>query len=303
MASTPAPKSPDDPVRGPWEAYRLWACTARYHKAAIDRLTTWSLRLAIGGAVFATTAEQVGQMLLVTPNRVHWAAKALGILGTVAVTLAAYFSRRAQADNRVSIWTRSRAAAESLKSLIYLYRAKAEPFDGADRAAQMRERVEKAIQEMKDIEPRQPGPESAADLSPLTVETYIRDRAEEQVNWYKKRAKDHQVKADRCRNATSVLTGAGALLALASAATPLSVWAPVVATITASITAYLKNQQYQILTATYSAAALRLRLLLDEWNASGKTDADTVERNLLIHRCEETMSAENGSWSALWEKK
>jgi hypothetical protein len=308
MAGT-AIKSPGDPaLTGPSTVYRLWSYTARYHKTGIDRLTAWSLRLAIGGAVFATAGEQIGLIVIagkqvVSHGLVNGTAKALGVLGTVAVTLAAYLSQRAQADNRVGIWIRSRAVAESLKSVIFLYRAGVQPFDGTDRAAQIGQRVEKAIQEMQDVEPRQPDSEKAVDLSALSVETYIKDRVEEQIAWYMKRARDHQIKADRCRNATSVLTGASALLALASALTALSVWAPVIATLTASITAYLKNRQYQILTATYTATALRLSLLLGEWHASGKTDADKAERAIFILRCEETMSAENGSWSTLWAKK
>jgi SMODS and SLOG-associating 2TM effector domain 1/SMODS and SLOG-associating 2TM effector domain 3 len=309
MTGTATTKSPGDPaLSGPATAYRLWSNTARYHKGAIDRLTKWSLYLAIGGAVFATAGEQISLIKItdkqiVSQDLVNVCAKALGVLGTVAVTLAAYLSQRAQADNRVGIWTRSRAAAESLKSLIFLYRAGVQPFDGPDRAAQIGQRVEKAIQEMHDVEPRQPDSAKALALDDLTVETYISERAYEQVIFYEKRAGEHQVKADRCRAATSVLMGVGALLALASAGTTLSVWAPVVATITASIAAYLKNQQYQILTATYTATALRLRLLLDEWKTSGKTDADKAERTTFILRCEETMSAENGSWSALWARK
>jgi hypothetical protein len=302
--------NPGDPaLAGPATAYRLWSNTATYHKTAIDRLTAWSLRLAIGGAVFATAGEQLG-LIVKTPNQILaqyplliGSAKALGVLGTVAVTLAAYLSQRAQADNRVGVWTRSRAVAESLKSVMFLYRASVQPFDGPDRAAQIGQRVEKAIQELGDVEPRQPDSQKALDLSTLSVEAYIRDRAEEQVTWYTKRARQHQVKADRCRTATSVLMGVGALLALASAGTELSVWAPVVATITASITAFLKSQQYQILTATYTATALRLQLLLDGWKASGKTDGDKAERAAFILQCEQTMSAENGSWSALWARK
>jgi hypothetical protein len=306
MGTTISPAPGDAALTGPSTAYGLWSNTARYHKAAIDGLTAWSLRLAICGAVLATAAEQIGAAggaQFVAQAVVNGTAKGLGILGAVAVTMAAYLSQRAQADNRVGIWTRSRAVAESLKSALYLYRAGVPPFDGADRAAQIGQRVKQAIQEMQDVEPRQPASPRAMDLSALTVDRYIKDRVQEQIDWYTKRAREHQASADRWRNATSALTGVSALLALGSAVTALSVWAPVVATVTASITAYLKNRQYQILTATYTATALRLRLLLDEWMASGKSDGDKAERARFIVQCEETMSAENGSWSALWAKK
>jgi hypothetical protein len=106
---------------GPWTAYRTWAATARYHKDAIDNLTRWSLRLAIGGAVVATLGEQIGPVVPALP----WLSKALGAVGAAAIALAAYLSRQAQADDREGIWTRCRSAAESLKSAIFLCRASA----------------------------------------------------------------------------------------------------------------------------------------------------------------------------------
>jgi hypothetical protein len=75
-----------------------------------------------------------------------------------------------------------------------------------------------------------------------------------------------------------------------------------VATMAASITAYLKNQQYQMLTASYSATSLRLKMLIGNWLAGGKTDVNKADRDAFIQNCEETMSSENGSWSALWTK-
>jgi nitrate/nitrite transporter NarK len=294
-------------LSGPWQAYSLWASTARYQKAIIDRLTTRSLQLSIGGAVLATASEQMGRFFPPgaqgVQNILYWTGKSIGVLGAMAVTLAAYLSRNAQEDNRVRTWTRSRSAAESLKSGLFLYRARVEPFDGPDRATQLSQRVEKTIADLKDIEPRQPAAKPIPDLSTLTVAQYIEDGVKEQIDWYNRRARELQAKADRLRTITSVLAGVSALLTLASAVTELSLWAPVIATIIASITAHLKNQQYQMLIATYSATALRLNLLCENWQSSGKTDADKADRNLFIKKSEETMSAENGGWSALWETK
>jgi hypothetical protein len=159
------------------------------------------------------------------------------------------------------------------------------------------------MQEMNGVAQRQPASEAPPALGPLTVDQYIAERVKEQTDWYERRAREHQGQADRFRHATSVLMGISALLALASSVTALSMWAPVVATTTASITAHLKNRRYQTLTAVYHSTALRLKLLLGEWVASGKADADTAERHEFIQRCEETLSNENGAWLALWSKK
>jgi hypothetical protein len=230
------------------------------------------------------------------------AAQVLGVIAAAAVALATYFSRQAQVDNRVSIWTRSRTAAESMKSCIFLYRAGAAPFDGADKAAQINSRTAKVNDDMKGVEPRQPGAEQPADLTPLTVDGYITNRLEEQMNWYRKRAAEHQKEADRLRSATSVLMGLGVVLTVASMVSSLSLWAPVVATLASSITAHLKNQQLLMLTATYTKTSLQLSSLLDNWRASHKTEMDRVERDAFLQSCEQTMATENGGWSALWAR-
>jgi len=232
-----------------------------------------------------------------------WLSRAFGAAGAAAIALAAYLSRQAQADDREGIWTRCRSAAESLKSAIFLCRASTPPFDGADRAARIRSQTEKVMEEMNGVEPRQPGPEDPPRLTPLTVDGYITERVQRATDWYRKRAREHQDSADLCRKGTAVLMAISALLALASAVSQLSMWAPVLGTITASITAHLKNQRYQMLIAMYQSTALRLDLITGEWAASGKTDTDRAERNALIQRCEETMASENGSWLALWSNK
>jgi hypothetical protein len=304
MATPSAGMTLTDPgLNAPWSQYSLWSSTSKYNKSALDRFNKWSLWLAIGGAFLATLAEQIGHATFQgSLARVAGAATLLGVIATGAIALAAFFSRQAQGDNRVSNWTRSRSAAESLKSGIYLYRAGVQPFDGPDRAAQIKQRVDKVIEGMAGVEPRQPESEAVPATGPLTVNQYIADRVENQIGWYKKRAKEHQGKADRCRLATTVLMAIGALLTVFSMAPGVSAWAPVVAAMTAAITAHLKSQQYQMLTATYIGTAQRLRSLLGEFAASGKTDSDKAERNAFIQRCEDTMSSENGSWSGLWAK-
>ena len=231
-----------------------------------------------------------------------WLYKAPGVLGAGVVALAAYLATQALANDRVQAWTRARAAAESLKSGIFLYRASAPPFDGADRTAQLVSRVQKVSEDMKGAETR-PSDDKPAPPGQLTVNQYISERVDDQVNWYEKRAKEHLGKADLCRKATAALGGISALLALATAAAAVSAWAAVIATITASITAHLKNRQYLTLAATYQATGLRLRLIESEWAGSGKTEADKAERNSFIQRCEDTMAARTVGGRGFGRKK
>jgi hypothetical protein len=287
----------DPLLNTPWTTYRLWAATARYQKKEIDKLTNRSLWLACLGAVVAAGAEQMKGL-----SGLATAAQWLGVAAAAAVALATFLSRQVQGDNRISIWTRSRTAAESMKSCIFLFRAGAAPFDGPDKAAQINDRTAKVNADMQGVEPRQPEAEPAADLTPLTVDSYITKRLVEQIDWYRTNAKAHQAEADRYRSATTVLTGIGVVLTVASMVSVLSLWAPVIATLASSITAHVKNQQLQMLTATYTKTSLQLSSLLDGWRASGKTEADKAERDAFLQNCEKTMATENGGWSALWAK-
>jgi hypothetical protein len=267
----------------------------------MDRDTRRSLWLGIAGAALATLGQQLTP-LAPKEGLVVWLFKAPGVLGSCAVALSAYLAKQALADNRIQAWTRARAAAESLKSGIFLYRASAPPFDGPDRVKQLVSRVDNVLDGLKDLETR-PADGASPPAGQLEIERYITDRVDEQIKWYEDRAAEHQGKADKYRRATGWLGGLGALLALATTSVPVSAWAAVVATITAAITAHLKNQQHQTLAANYQSTALRLRLIKTEWFGSGKTDADKAERNQFIQRCEDTMAAENGAWGALWSQK
>ena len=303
MATPSTSHVPSDPaLTGPWENYRTWAATANYHKNALDLLSTWSLLLAIAGAILATLGQQIAPM---APEAgLGWLLfKLPGVLGAAAIALSAYLATQAIAGNREGIWVRCRSAAESLKAAIFLYRASVAPFDGADRASQLRQRAEKLLDDLKTIERRQPQSEPPPILAPLNVDQYITERVDDQVDWYNKRAGEFQRKADLCRYTTAVLGAFSALLTLASAVKNVSSWAAVIATVTAAITAHLQNRRYQMLTAMYQSTALRLTLLKSDWAASGKTDNDKFERDTFIQRCEETMSAENGAWVALWSNK
>jgi SMODS and SLOG-associating 2TM effector domain 1 len=100
-----------------------------------------------------------------------------------------------------------------------------------------------------------------------------------------------------------VLGVMSAVLAVFSALSFVSAWAAVIATVITSISAHVKNQRYQVLIGLYQATATRLQLLIDGWDDSGKTDADRVERDAFIQRCEDTLAMENTGWVAQWTEQ
>jgi hypothetical protein len=130
----------------------------------------------------------------------------------------------------------------------------------------------------------------------------VGERVIDQIRWYRQRAAQFQTESDRYRMITRVLGALSALLGLASAVSVVSGWVAVIATVTASITAYVKSERYQVLIGIYQSTATRLELLKDEWADSGKTDADKADRDAFIRRCEETMAIENSAWVAQWKE-
>ncbi len=75
-------------------------------------------------------------------------------------------------------------------------------------------------------------------------------------------------------------------------------WVAVISTIISSVAAYAYANRYQYLIVSYQATGNRLEILKTRWEISGKTDADTEERNQFICDCEGAISIENSAWMA-----
>ena len=119
---------------------------------------------------------------------------------------------------------------------------------------------------------------------PLTVEDYIKARVDDQINYYNNTAIKHQERADFWRFCGLVAASSGAILGTVSALFSLAPWVALLSTVVTSLTAYVKGQQYESMIALYQATASRLTVLKDKWLDSGKSDADTAERNAIYQK-------------------
>ncbi|MEP6716870.1 MAG: DUF4231 domain-containing protein [Terriglobia bacterium] len=286
----------------PWHAYRTWAGTARYLKAGLSRWTSLTLWLAIAGAVLAAAGQEFGAVKAFT----NWplAVKGVAILAAFTVALSAYFGKEALGGNKTADWSRARSAAESLKALVFLYRAGVPPFDATDREDKLFGLVTAIEENVATIEIRSAPPDAKEpDLSPLTVDGYIAQRVDDQIRYYDKRAGEYQKANDRLHNAVFCLGAVSVLLAVMAASGFVPALVGLIATLTASISAHAQNQQYQALIVIYQATSRRLLALKGEWSASHKCDADTVARNAFIRSCEDAMALENGAWTGEWSRK
>jgi hypothetical protein len=283
-------------VNGAWSAYRQCAATAAFYKSQLELFTKASLWLGIAGAVMATVAQ------LLSPNPNSVAAKALGIAGSLAVALAGLAATQAVSGDKEKLWIRCRAAGETLKSAVYLYCASVPPFDAPNRGAALAQRVERALKDLDRIALR-PGNVDKPPPEQLSVTDYIAARVDDQIDYYTRSANRYQKKADFWRYCAMAGAATSAGLAVVSAMFSLSPWVALLATVTTSITAYVKNHRYELMIGLYQATAMRLQSLKDQWLDSGKTDADKADRDSLIQRSEETLALENGAWVAQWSQQ
>lgn len=283
-------------VNGAWSAYRQCAATSAFYKSQLELFTTTSLWLGITGAVMGTVAQ------VVSPNPGSLAGKALGIAGSLAVALAGLAAAQAVSGDKEKLWIRCRAAGEAVKSAVYLYSASVPPFDGAERGAALAQRVEKALKDLDGIALR-PGKLDKPPPGALNVTEYIAARVDDQIDYYTRGANKYQKKADFWRYCALAGAATSAGLAVVSAIFSLSPWVALLATVTTSITAYVKNHRYELMIGLYQATAMRLQLLKDQWLDSGKTDIDKADRDSLIQRSEETLALENGAWVAQWSQQ
>ena len=283
-----------------WKWYRTWALTARELKASLDRWRLWTLMLAVAGAILVTLGQQLGSLVANTGPWAGPSGKAVSLGGAAAIALSAYFAREALSNESVQRWTKCRSTAESLKAAIYLYRAGVPPFDGADLDEKLLDRRAALEDAMDGIEPRETPEDKVVDLSPLNAQDYVKQRVNDQIQFYRGRSNEYQKKTRPLRQVVFWLGAVAVFLGVVSAVRPLVAgWTAVIATVIASVSSHVQSQRYQSLMAAYQSTARRLEMLKDRWEAGGKSEAN---RNTFIQSCEDTMALENSAWVTQWSQ-
>jgi hypothetical protein len=285
---------PTTGLSGAWSMYRQCAATSAFHKSQLELFTKISLWLGIIGAVIGTAGHFAEHDPLTF--------KIVGVVGSLAVALAGVAAMQATSGGRDKIWIKCRGAGEGLKGAIYLYSASAAPFDGPNRTNVLAQFVEKVLKILEGVELR-PGKMDKQPPGPLTIADYIKVRVDDQINFYTNSANKYQKKADFWRYMGLGGAAIGATIGAISAVYSLSPWVALLATVTTSVTAFVKSQRYESMIGLYQATAMRLQLLKDQWLDSHKTEADKADRDAFIQGCEQTISLENGAWMAQWSQQ
>ncbi|MRH92379.1 DUF4231 domain-containing protein [Nocardia sp. SYP-A9097] len=309
----------DEVVTSLWARRARWARAADAGKRRVDRARTAVLYLGGAGAIAAASTATVFR----TPGLLQLVVTTVGaVCLAVATFLAAQFLTPAEFRR----WTRARAVAESMKEVIYRFRARALPFSGDAAAA----RLHKAIAEIE---------ETADDLLPYVTEIdvshasrgtrrsdtavppamnpddYVRLRVQYQItHYYERRAREYADRARRLRMWTLMLGLAATIVSVVAAvlagtatnaSTPLSPasaltpWVAVLTTLGAAGAGHLTGRRYEFLVMSYSATARRLQQLLQEWRAAG-SPSDEQHWTTFVDACEKVIAAENRTWVAKW---
>lgn len=285
-----------------WGQYRVWAATSRVSKEKLSRWRRIVLALGIAGAVVGV----LGAQQWIPWDRL-WPPlpKALGVASAALLALAAYFSKEILDLDCEGRWLRARAVAEAFKREAYLLLTRTPPYDGDISLTHVGETIGPKLPE--DMEYERLTPEQKRESLPssaLSVDDYVRDRVEGQINnYYEPRAEANRAVARKIKNVTRALGALAVILGILGFVwVGIPAFVAVITTVSAALAAYLYAGRYQYLAVSYTATARKLEGLRVAWQVSGKTDADAAERNKFILGCEEVIAAENGAWMAEWTK-
>lgn len=289
-----------------WGKYKEYALTSRKRKA---ELTSWRYRVllfGIAGAALGTLSQQSTGWI---NNNVSlgWVPTALGLLSAVAIALATYFGREILNPYQEERWIRSRSMAEALKTEIYLFLTNTPPYDTDKKREKLLEKTEELLKRVEDLPTEiisERDKQKDLPTKDWTVSEYIYKRIDDQIfNFYRPKADELKHKMERNKKLGLSLGVIAVILGALGATGWTAGWIAVISTITASIAAYAYAGRYQYLIISYQATADKLERLRTLWEAKGKTDADTDERNKFIIECEEVISIENSAWMAEMVKK
>ncbi len=283
-----------------WGKYREFSATARKRK---DEISNWRFRvlmLGVGGAISGVFSQTLLDIFPDDPS-MGMPSKVLGIISALALALATYFGKELVNPDKEKEQIRARSIAESLKSECYQFVAGASPYNGKDRDEQLLEKTESLLEQTADLRSENL---SEADrlkrilADKMDVDTYIKERVDDQITYYFSKSDEYVKKMDGIRNFSLFLGIVAVVAGALSVVIPFNTaaWVAVISTITSSIAAYAYANRYQYLLVSYQSAGKRLEALKYRWEilTSKKPTAENI--NEFIQKCERTLSLENSAW-------
>ena len=290
-----------------WEFYCRAASDSRRRKNGLLLARRVTLGLGIAAALFGAASGQLELSAGGDAESVWaWWGERAAWLAAVAGVAIAVVGREFLGQSKEKAWVTARSLAEAYKSEAFRYAAEAPPYDGADRNAILGDRARKLPgrttldhvddKTYRDRLAERPSP-------PLSPDDYLKLRVQDQIeDYYEPQAAKNRRLVRRFHGwafALGLLSGGLGATSALSAATS-SLWLGVIASISASMAAFLAAGRYEYLATSYQATADRLKWIVADWRSAGGADPTGAHWHRVVDACEQAISVENSGWMAEW---
>jgi hypothetical protein len=278
-------------VRSIWGQYQAWSKAAGSSKGGYQWLRWAVLVLTIAAMIagpFAKTIQESWPLI----------AKGLVIAASALFALLAFMNKSVMGEDAHKPWVRQRQLAESLKSLAFQFLGAVPPFDADGAGAAALERATGLVSKGAGVTPQLSDEEAKKEMPaiPFSAESYLKERLDDQVTWYRKKAVTEDAAAKKIGLAGWVI---GALVAVSAAINAalgqpvLDIWVPFLSVAATVITTQTALGRRRFLAETYSAAAVKLELAKARWEISEQQPADLQQ---LVAGSEAVLTGENSAW-------
>ena len=207
-------------------------------------------------------------------------------------------------DKAEKRWYDARAASESIKSAAWQFAVKCKPYDSADSDAKavFADLLKKVLKRLPKLDVDQSTgaavvTQDMSDIRSLDLKNriakYKTDRVEDQITWYKGKAKENKTRATAWRFALIGLESVAVILGFIRVLGAFDVnWIGILATASAGAAAWQQTRNFTFLSESYSVTTLELSFVLDSF--SKVTDEDGWSD--AARDAESAFSREHGLW-------
>lgn len=289
---------PSPNVEKYWTRQHQWSLLADRINAQIAFARLATLSLTVVGALLQTLAAGLAPSI---------ASNIIAVVSAIALILVPFFSKHSLSADRVQQWLRSRSVSEGLKSLVFRYLGKCEPFTGDEAARRFSDACRDTEGYFTEVADQLALIEAPAREVPAigSPGDYIQLRVFGQINgYYRPKARMNAKRAAAFRvleigaSVVAALVGsvAGALRLATLDLGVVGAWVAVLTTIGTAFAAHSAANRYQMQARTYFATARELEDAVADWKATDSSDEAFWSKT--VKRCEDAISAENRGWMA-----
>jgi len=331
-SSDPSRVAQTDPlkvVESAWQDQALWSTVAT---EMADSIRRWRVAAAVAGVLGLFLTVVAGTL---TSAAAQDRRTLITTVGVLLLALVPYVRQKMLAPERLQAWVRARNVSELLKEAVYRHlmgvlvapAAGSAPAEGEPAPAEPPPpaTLTRRCRDIKQAAADLAGLAAAATPKPrvrklvMTLDEYLAERVEGQINYYKKNGEESGQTARRLQTAEFVLgLLAVALGALSGKETPADMgaaaagqalttfntlvpWLTLVAAAASAVTAHIAAARHVELAAKYYATYDLLKSQRDEWLLRpDRQDPAQVKR--FVDEVERTISSENGAWVSDWNK-